>query len=197
MDRAVIIDPGHGGEGYPGAIGPTGLQEKDFVLDISRKLAQDLPRYHIPVLMTRDDDTHVSLDERVAFAQEQAPPAVLFVSIHANAAGDPRADGIEVWYPNDVANTHEYAAGVALAFLCQRHLYAATRDIYRGCRCKNVERQEFRVLRRAPVAAVLIETGFVTNPENEQLMKTQWYREKVARGITNGIRQFWPTPAGP
>jgi len=195
MERSVILDPGHGGQAHPGAIAATGLQEKDVVLDVSLKVEQYLKRFGRQVLMTRRTDVHISLDGRVSFARHNVPPGVVFVSIHANAASY-GAEGIEVWHPNDINETHEYAGGVALAFLLQRYLYMGTRDHYRGCKYKTEEREEFRVLRLAPVPAALAEIGFLSHPRGAQLLAEQWYREKIALSLTSAIEHYLAIPPG-
>src|SRR5690606_1917179 len=88
----VVIDPGHGGND-PGALGPTGLREKDVTLAIAHKVAPILARIGIEVALTRDDDRYVTLEERTARAN--AYGADLFVSIHCNAAENKTRRGIE------------------------------------------------------------------------------------------------------
>jgi N-acetylmuramoyl-L-alanine amidase len=88
-----VIDPGHGGED-PGAIGPTGLKEKDVVLNLSQRVRDKIKKkLGWDVIMTRDDDRFIPLDERTAIANSKN--AALFLSIHANACTDRRISGIE------------------------------------------------------------------------------------------------------
>lgn len=91
--RLVVIDPGHGGRD-PGAIA-NGLREKDVVLDISRKLRDELVRQGFEVIMTREGDTYPTLQGRTSFANHQNP--LLFLSVHANAAPNLRAEGVEAF----------------------------------------------------------------------------------------------------
>ena len=94
----IVIDPGHGGHDT-GTIGPTGLREKDVVLDVGLRLKKLLERkVGCEVVMTRSDDTFIPLEERTAIANAKA--ADLFVSIHANASSDRSARGIETYYLN-------------------------------------------------------------------------------------------------
>src|SRR4029077_1384041 len=94
----IVIDPGHGGHDA-GAIGPNGLEEKDLVLDVGRRLGRLLEtRLGADVVYTRNDDTFVPLETRTAIANQEQ--AYLFVSIHANSSRDPDARGVETYYLN-------------------------------------------------------------------------------------------------
>src|SRR6202049_529010 len=94
----IVIDPGHGGHDT-GTIGPNGLEEKDLVLDVSRRLGKLLQtRLGAEVIYTRKDDTFIPLETRTAIANQEA--ADLFVSVHANSSHDPDARGVETYYLN-------------------------------------------------------------------------------------------------
>jgi N-acetylmuramoyl-L-alanine amidase len=93
----VVVDAGHGGID-PGAIGPTGVREKDVTLAISRRLAQRLQKAGFEVIMTRSDDRYVALEERTAIANTRKGD--LFVSIHANANPRRSLAGVETWVLN-------------------------------------------------------------------------------------------------
>ncbi len=98
----VVIDPGHGGKD-PGASGVDGLQEKDLVLAVSKRLAALLRNEpNVDVVLTRSDDRFLSLEERTGFANAQG--ADLFVSVHANASTNPGLSGVEVYYLNNTDN---------------------------------------------------------------------------------------------
>lgn len=107
----VVVDPGHGGKD-PGAIGHKGTLEKDVVLEVSRRLARLLEREGYRVMLTRKDDRFLELSERTEFANRHAGPDDLFVSIHANAAANSRAAGLEVFYWN-VQTDRSKAATIA------------------------------------------------------------------------------------
>ena len=92
--KEVIVDPGHGGRD-PGAIGPSGLQEKDVVFDIAQRLAQELARHGVRILLTRETDEFISLQERALMAGRSK--ADLFVSIHANSHPSRGVQGVEVY----------------------------------------------------------------------------------------------------
>jgi N-acetylmuramoyl-L-alanine amidase len=100
----VVIDAGHGGEDE-GAISASGLREKDIVLDVARRLARRLDRPGLRVVLTRESDVFVPLEERTAIANDARGD--LFVSIHANASPEPEARGIETYFlaatPSDAA----------------------------------------------------------------------------------------------
>jgi N-acetylmuramoyl-L-alanine amidase len=93
----ICLDPGHGGHD-PGALGPTGLEEKTVVLQVAKELRQliqqEMPQYR--VVLTRDQDVFVPLAERARMANEQQ--AQVFISIHANSSAHRQASGIETWY---------------------------------------------------------------------------------------------------
>src|SRR5690606_11378128 len=95
MVRPICIDPGHGGND-PGAVGPTGLRESDVVLDIALRVVQLLDDRGRAVLMTRDSDTAISLQQRTRIANNAS--SRLFVSLHCNAFTSPDANGVETWF---------------------------------------------------------------------------------------------------
>ena len=106
--KVIVLDPGHGGKD-PGAEGANGLQEKHIVLSIAQKLkARIESEFNVKVLLTREDDSFVSLKERTEFAN--ANDADLFISIHTNAAENKKAHGIEVYYLSEAKNDESRAA---------------------------------------------------------------------------------------
>ncbi len=103
--KVIVIDPGHGGHD-PGATGPSGVQEKDVVLDVSRRVARMVEDgLGIKVLMTRGNDTFIALRDRTTFANKQR--ANLFVSIHANAHPRSVSEGVEVYFLSSEASDKE------------------------------------------------------------------------------------------
>ncbi len=106
--QVIVLDPGHGGKD-PGAEGANGLQEKHIVLSLAKKLrARIESEFDVKVLLTREDDSFVSLRERTEFAN--ANEADLFISIHTNAAENKKAHGIEVYYLSEAKNDESRAA---------------------------------------------------------------------------------------
>lgn len=200
MPRLVVIDPGHGGKDT-GAIGPNKVYEKDVVLDISHRVRKQLEAQKIAVRMTRTGDTYPSLDQRTDYAYKVS--ADLFVSIHADGAGDSSAQGVETFITSveggessnhygqggdvfAVRNNEYDAANAILGFSIQSNHVKASKRSDRGLR-----RARFAVLRSAPCPAALVECGFLTNPSEESLLNSTSYRENVARGISNGILGYF------
>lgn len=170
----VAIDPGHGGKD-PGAIGATGLVEKDVVLDVGLRMQDALQRQGVRTVMTREADVFVDLADRVPIALRAG--ATVFVSVHANATTRGVIRGVETYYlkPNSVL----------LATWIQEELGRSLGIPDRGIRTAN-----FRVLRDSPVPAVLVEVGYLTNLEDEALLRTPAFRQRVAEAIARGVVRF-------
>lgn len=196
MPRLVVLDPGHGGKDS-GAIGPSKLHEKQVVLDISLRVKRILESQKIAVRMTRSGDTYPTLDQRTDYAAQAG--ADLFISIHADGAGDPSANGVETFITSIAGgeSSNHYgqggdtgfeknnkfdAANAVLGYSIQHNLVKASQRSDRGLR-----RARYSVIRNAPCPAALVECGFVTNPSEESLLNSATYRENVARGICKGI----------
>jgi N-acetylmuramoyl-L-alanine amidase len=215
----IVIDPGHGGRDT-GTIGAHGLMEKDVCLDVALRLGtlieEKLPGAQ--VVYTRKDDTYVSLEERTAIANQAH--ADLFISIHANSSNDPQARGIETYYLNfatsaesmDVA-TRENAtsqeslhnlqdllqkiarndkmeeskelAGDIQDTLSQRLQLVSHRERNRG-----VKKAPFVVLIGANMPSVLSEISFVSNPNDERLLRKPDQRQRIADGLYRGISAY-------
>ena len=216
LDR-VVIDPGHGGHDT-GTIGPSGLMEKDLVLDVARRLgALIAQRLGSEVVYTRSDDTFIPLEERTHIANDKK--ADLFLSIHANSSHLPRIAGSETFYLN--FTTSEDALEVAarenatsqtsihdlqtlvqrialnekvqesreLASILQRAMYA---NLPRNRSFKNrgIKKAPFVVLIGAQMPSVLAEIAFLSNPKDESLLKKPEYRQKVAEALFRGVSQY-------
>ncbi len=198
--KVVVIDPGHGGKDT-GAIGPNKIYEKNVVLDISHRVRQHLEARKVKVLMTRTRDTFPSLSQRSEYAAKVS--ADLFVSIHADGAGDSSANGVETFITTvaggessnhygqggDIGpekNNQYDAANAILGFSLQSNHVKASKRSDRGLR-----RARYAVLRNAPCPAALVECGFLTNPSEESLLNSASFRENVARGISNGILGYF------
>src|SRR5258708_12285829 len=147
----VVIDPGHGGRDWGGMPGQR-LAEKGFTLDTAKRLARALRSgTGIKVVLTRDDDTFVSLGERTYIANQYAGHDAVFVSIHFNAGRREGAYGIETYYNNQ--------RGYRLAALVHPRVIRAMASIDRGIRHRG-----YWVLRKNRLPAILVECGFLTNP---------------------------------
>ncbi|MFN5594427.1 MAG: N-acetylmuramoyl-L-alanine amidase, partial [Aphanizomenon sp.] len=164
----VIIDPGHGGKD-PGAIGIGGVQEKNIILPIGKRIAEILERNGIQVIMTRDSDYFVTLPGRVTMA-EQANASV-FVSIHANSAGEnrPEVSGLE---------TYHYDTGLTLARIVHSKILQSL-----NIRDRSVRRARFYVLRKNSMPAILVETGYLTGRDDVAKLRTSAYQNQMAEAI--------------
>jgi len=171
----VAIDAGHGGSD-PGATGPTGVREKDVVLAIAQDLRALLAQQHIDTVMVRDRDEFVPLDDRASIAQRGG--ATLFVSIHANASVDANANGTQTFYYTPQS--------VPLAQYVQDEV---SRAVNLTPRPPTQARFEV-LLDTRQIPAVLVETAFVTNPREEQMLRDPATQQLFARGILNGIQRY-------
>ncbi|MBR8839857.1 MAG: N-acetylmuramoyl-L-alanine amidase [Stigonema ocellatum SAG 48.90 = DSM 106950] len=171
----VIIDPGHGGKDS-GAIGIGGAQEKDIVLPIGKRVGEVLQQNGVQVMLTRNSDYFVTLQGRVDMAQRDH--ADVFVSIHANSAGEDRPDvnGLEVYY---------YDSGLALARVV-RHSILQNVNV----RDRGIRRARFYVLRKSSMPSILVETGYMTGREDMAKLKTPQYQNQMADAIARGILQY-------
>ncbi|HSK10449.1 MAG TPA: N-acetylmuramoyl-L-alanine amidase, partial [Vicinamibacterales bacterium] len=213
--RTVVIDAGHGGD-EAGAPGPGGTAEKEITLAIARRLRAALEgRLGMRVLMTRDGDQAVSLDERAALANTNK--ANLFVSIHANASQRPATRGAQVYY-SSAGQTGEEARRAALAgqwlptvggsrevelilweMAQVRHLgesaaFATLVEEELRTRLAVNERPvlqaPFRVLAAANMPAVLVEVGFLSNPEEAAQLTTAKHQDAIVQALLQSIVRF-------
>jgi N-acetylmuramoyl-L-alanine amidase len=214
----IVIDPGHGGHDT-GTLGPTGLREKDVVLDVAMRLKKLLERNaSCEVVMTRSDDTFIPLEERTAIANEKA--ADLFVSIHANASRDRTARGIETYYLNFTSNpdalevaarenatsqesvhelqdlikkivmTEKVEESQEFAKQVQREVHARLAKASDAQRDRGVKKAPFVVLIGANMPSILAEISFLTNPRDERLLKRPDYRQRIAEALYKGVLTY-------
>jgi N-acetylmuramoyl-L-alanine amidase len=214
----IVIDPGHGGHDT-GTIGPTGLEEKDVVLDVGLRLKKLLEhKVGCEVVMTRSDDTFIPLEERTAIANEKA--ADLFISVHANASSDRSARGIETYYLNftsspdalvvaarenatsqesvhelqdlikKIAMTEKIAESEEFARQLQKEVYRRTNQLSGNQRDRGVKKAPFVVLIGANMPSVLAEISFLTNPRDEKSLRRSDYRQKIAEALYQGILDY-------
>ncbi len=219
--RRIVIDPGHGGHDT-GTIGPTGLEEKDVVLDVGLRLRKLIQRrMGCEVIMTRSTDTFIPLEERTAIANEYA--ADLFISIHANASRDPSARGIEAYFLNFTSDPEALALAarenatsrasvyqlqslvkkIALsekidesdefAKMVDRQLVQHLDEDGYPQPDRGVKKAPFVVLIGANMPSVLAEISFLSNPHDERLLRSASYREKIAVALYVGIRRYAST----
>ena len=172
----IFIDPGHGGNDS-GAVGPTGLMEKDVNLSISLIVSQMLEKHGVDARLTRSDDRRVELLERVNIANNNKGD--YFISIHMNSASNATANGTETFA------YHKSALGNRLAKLIQSNL---VKEI--GLANRGVKNRDLLVLRETNMPAALVEVAFINNPEEEKLMRDKNFIKKAAVGIVKGILEF-------
>lgn len=216
--RVVIIDPGHGGKD-PGAIGPTGLKEKEVTLGIALYLEKLLKNAGISTYLTRSKDEFVYLENRTNFANQKN--GFVFVSLHANSVLNhrPSAEGIETFVlsskyigasARDVADRENRASrahpdldtdlakiiadleesanikySLDFAEIIQKKLAKYLKLENRG-----VKQAPFVVLKGANMVAVIIEVGFISNPKEEKLLKTNKFRENAAQALFEAIKYY-------
>ena len=226
VERLVIValDPGHGGED-PGAIGPTGLREKDVVLAIALALRSRLNAVPgMRVMMTRDADFFVPLQERVRKARRVQ--ADLFVSIHADAFYRPEARGASVYalstrgasssaarWMAERENRADQVGGVNIDGVRDAQLLAAMADMSISAQIKDslelgeevlrrigrvgrlhkprVEQAGFAVLKAPDIPSILVETAFISNPEEEAKLRDPGYRAELVDALEAGIRRYF------
>jgi N-acetylmuramoyl-L-alanine amidase len=185
--RVVVLDPGHGGND-PGATGISGVMEKTITLDLAKRVAALLANDSLAVVLTRDRDTYMTIDERVA----RAPDAAVFVSLHANAAADPTLSGVEVFYGGGVETVAAAGAPQSPSRL--------GRDVERSIRKRvgavrtTVRPGTFAVLTRNAVPSVLVEIGYLTNPNDAVRLQTENYRAQLAQAIADAATRFVRAP---
>ena len=210
----VVIDAGHGGRD-PGATSVSGqVREKELTLAVAQALRDELvKRGRVRVAMTRDDDRYLTLDDRAAVARRLN--AAMFVSIHIDSAPNPLARGASVYSLSDVASDAE-AAGLAarengdsngagrsgavdemLADLAMRSQMSASADLAARLVNKAAGRVElrpnphrfaaFHVLRRADAPAVLFEAGYLSNADDELLLRNPEERAKMVLALAQAI----------
>ena len=220
----VAIDPGHGGED-PGAIGPSGLKEKDVVLAVALRLRDRLNTLPgLRAMLTRDDDFFVPLYDRVRKARRVQ--ADLFISLHADAFMTPHARGASVFALSSGAATSAAARWMAdkendadlvgganqrgvkdaqvLRTMLEMSTAAQIRDslavgdeiLQRIGRIgqlhkSKVEQAGFAVLKAPDIPSILVETAFISNPQEEALLRSAKYQDKLVDALVSGVRRYF------
>lgn len=168
----IVIDPGHGGS-EPGAISKNGLQEKDINLDIAERIKKLLPT----VILTREDDVNVSLQERVAFASQVN--ADVFISIHNNSMPQGKTGaGTETYY---------FREDSLLLAQCVHQALISKLGLPDG----GVRRRGFYVIKNSPCPSILIEGAYLSNLSEEALLTTEEFRQKIAEAVVEGLRKYY------
>jgi len=216
--RRIVVDPGHGGKD-PGAVGHSGLQEKDVVLAMGLTLAKRLKEeLGVDVVMTRSTDVFIELQERTAIANQVG--ADLFVSMHANASLNRSASGIETYYLNlaktekaaqlaarengtslekvsllqavlfDLMANYKLKDSAHMAEEVQKSLYKRISGRYPPVKNLGVKQGPFYVLVGATMPSILVEAAFISNEREEERLADQAFREQVAEGVFEGIAAY-------
>jgi len=221
--RTIVIDAGHGGP-EEGAKGHDGTLEKDITLSVARRLKSALEaRLGVRVILTRDRDEAVGLDERAALANNNK--ADLFLSLHANASVRPAAAGAEVFYLSlddygDEAQRVAQGEGEALPVfgggsreievilweMAQARYIeqsaALARAVEGSLRSRvpmsprAIQQAPFRVLVGANMPAVLVEMGFITNPEQEKQLASDTFQNNLVQALVDSVVAFRDLPGG-
>ena len=216
--RKIVLDPGHGGKD-PGAIGNGGIAEKDLVLSIARKLAAKLKKeMNVQVVLTRNDDRFVPLEDRTALAN--AEDADLFISLHMNASPNSEARGIETYY---LDNTSDEAAirlaarenstarknvsdlqfilsdmtqnlkledSITLAHRLQGAAVGGMGKVLGEVKDLGVKKALFYVLVGARMPSVLVEMFFISNREEGRAMGQGLYQDAMVDALFDGIQKY-------
>ena len=192
--RSIFLDPGHGGSD-PGAVSG-GVREKDLTLSVYNKVSSKLASLGYTVLTSRNVDKDVDLVERAE--QANNANADMLLSIHFNAGGRGVARGIETYYYQSQAdrvpkinkenhnNAERLERSRKLANKVQQNLLYQT-----GANDRGVKRASFTVLRETSIPSILVELGFIDNPEERNKIKTNEYQERLANGIVDGIVEYY------
>ena len=185
-NKIITIDPGHGGSDS-GAVGPNGYTEKEGTFAISQKVASILNQSGAKVVMTRDSDVDVYGPNASARNELQARVDVgnnansdIFVSIHCNAFVNPAANGTQTFY---YGSSYQ---GQRLAQSIQEKMIEAN-----GLRDRGISTCNFYVVKHSYMPAVLIETAFITNYDEEALLSDDEWQTTMAKAIAEGINEYF------
>jgi N-acetylmuramoyl-L-alanine amidase len=216
--RTIVIDPGHGGKD-PGAIGIGGLKEKDVTLRIARMLRDKLAStIHSKIIMTRDRDVFIPLEERTAIANSR--DADLFISVHINSNMRRAASGVETYtlnisndeeakrvaarenstsrrsvsdlefILNDLIKTAKSNDSIGLATAVHESLVKKLKDRFRDIRSNGVKGAPFYVLVGTKMPSILCEVSFISNPVEEKRLQDENYLRQIVDGIAAGVMRY-------
>ena len=215
----VVIDPGHGGESM-GAVGVAHVLEKEITLEISKHLAELIrTRLNVEVLLTRESDKTLPLEERTRIANESQ--GTIFLSIHANASETRRRRGVEVYYldntddegsmklaarengrpesaedqdlsfiVSDVIQNAKMDESITLAHYSYEALLRKLQNAYPRVKGNGVMKAPFFVLVGAHMPSILVEVSYIDEKEEGKRLASKPYREAIAEGLFLGVRRF-------
>jgi len=216
--KRIVIDPGHGGKD-PGSYIEGQIVEKDIALALAQIVEKKVEeKFDIDVILTRDRDVFVPLEKRTAFANINK--ADLFISLHINAHKQPDVHGFETYFLNmatderavlvaarenatseksisdlqsilnDLMLNTKISESSKLAHEVQRGVLGQVKKKYEDVRDLGVKQAPFYVLIGAEMPAILVETGFMTNPVERKRLQNQKYLETLADGIVAGVERY-------
>jgi len=216
--KRIVIDPGHGGKD-PGCVHKGGIKEKDIVLKLAKILALKIEKdLECEAVLTRMDDVFLPLERRTAYANMKKGD--LFVSLHINAHRQSGIQGLETYFLNmatderavlvaarenstseknisdlqtilnDLMLNTKISESSKLAHEVQKGMVGRLRKSYSGVKSLGVKQAPFYVLIGAEMPAILVETGFITNPSERKRLLTQQYLENLANGIVAGMKSY-------
>lgn len=183
----IVLDPGHGGHDQ-GAVSAGGIQEKTLNLQLSLVLAEELQKLGFEVILTREDDRFLTLDERPEVAAKKQ--ADLFLSIHHNASTNPEAAGMEIFLlkSENEEESSKLLSSWHPAFVIAKELTFGGFTTARG-----VKTARFKVLRLAKMPALLLEAGFVSNPEEVKKLADPVHQRVFAKLAARAISSLAAT----
>ncbi len=231
-DIVIAVDAGHGGED-PGALGPSGTQEKDIVLKLSKDLVDAINSVNgLKAIMVREGDYYIPHRKRTDIARKHR--ADLFVSVHADGFKSPKARGASVWvlnlygaksevarwmklqeeksellggvdstvvlseYDNSVRSVLldlQMESSIAESFKVGKEVHSAMKRVAPKMHKHYVEENSLLVLKNPDIPSILVESGFISNPGEERLLKTSSYRRKLAGAVRDGIVDYFKNHA--
>lgn len=172
--KRIIIDAGHGGTDYGAIRGD--INEKDITLDVAKKVQKELTKLGHKVIMTRNNDIYVSLQERVEISDKEKGD--VFVSIHVNSSVKPEIEGIETHY------YHQESMGLAQSV--HEALISNLKPFDRG-----LFKSKFYVINHTEIPAILCEIGFISNTEEQKLLVTEKRKQETAKAIVEGVLNYF------
>ena len=180
LGKKIIVDAGHGGHDV-GALGPKGLKEKDANLGTALLVKEELEKAGAIVTLTRSTDVFLELSQRTAIANNS--DADVFISIHSDSFST-TSKGSTTYYNSTVSFNGPRSR--QLAGVMQKNLISTLNTYNRG-----VKEQEFYVNRMNELPSILVEMAFISNPNEEALLRSDEFRRKVALGITQGLQEYY------
>jgi N-acetylmuramoyl-L-alanine amidase len=216
--QRIVIDPGHGGKD-PGTIGKSGTMEKNIVLDICQRLKKLLGASNdLDVIMTRETDIYVPVENRTVIANQKR--ADLFISVHANSNPSKKRSGVETFYLNfsqdpsvietaalenatssknlsemkgileKIAKNSKVMESKELANDIQKNLVLTLQKQHKDVKDLGYKGGPFWVLIGAETPSILVEVSYLSNVKEEARLKNAQYRQNIAQGIYNGIKEY-------